>query len=406
MNSGRRKKICSNPFVTRRRTGKPPRKSYTLSKRRKRNFKYNTLSEEHAKLEASLATVNAKRYNDELKRTKADLQRQLDEWQNLEKKEGNEADSQRKQRVTAETELKRLKDQSEKERKEAEKRINKLEQKAEGLEDVIQELKSAMKDRDRESEASEKKLQKQIQKLKDDLEAERARVAASPVRRPSAPITAEVIDEEEPKKQTRGKKRTASVKPASKAASDDEVEPVAGPSKQPSKTGRKRNSKPTQVAEEEPEAELDEPEEEHEPEPEPEPVQKGKKGKEKAPPSKGKPASKAAAKRKAASNNGETPAAEEPTAKKRKGTVTKAPSTAPVSPPPGTSKSQSESPTEQPQPKKKRKLNVFPSKQQGGAFNINLGDPNGLEIPSMLSPIKDSDPVPQRTSMLGRLFGK
>ena len=122
--------------------------------------RYNTLSEEHAKLEASLATVTAKvertklkydgahtkntdleRYNDELKRTNAELQRQLDEWQNLEKKEGNEADIQRKQRVAAETELKRLKDQSEKEKKEAEKRIKKLEEKVEGLDDVIQELK-------------------------------------------------------------------------------------------------------------------------------------------------------------------------------------------------------------------------------------------------------------------------
>ncbi|KAH6913113.1 hypothetical protein BKA70DRAFT_713307 [Coprinopsis sp. MPI-PUGE-AT-0042] len=124
---------------------------------------YDTLREEHATLEASVATMSAKldrlklkydnevtnrtvaeRANDELKRTIADLQRQLDDWQHLEKREGNEAELQRKQRVSTETELKRLKDQYDKEKKATEKDVRKLTSDSEKLQEQVDELKTCV----------------------------------------------------------------------------------------------------------------------------------------------------------------------------------------------------------------------------------------------------------------------
>ena len=122
---------------------------------------YDALREEHATLEAKVATMDAKlerlklkyegevtkkndfeRSNDELKRTITDLTRQLDEWQSLEKKEGNEAELQRKQRVTTETELKRLKDQYDKEKKAYDKQVGKLTAASEKLQEEVEELKA------------------------------------------------------------------------------------------------------------------------------------------------------------------------------------------------------------------------------------------------------------------------
>ena len=50
------------------------------------------------------------RANDDLKRANADLIRQLEKWQNLETKEGEEADSERKKRLALELEVKGLKE--------------------------------------------------------------------------------------------------------------------------------------------------------------------------------------------------------------------------------------------------------------------------------------------------------
>jgi chromosome segregation ATPase len=54
------------------------------------------------------------RLNDELKRTNTDLTRQLEKWQSLETKEGEAADTERKQRIALEMELRELTDSSEK----------------------------------------------------------------------------------------------------------------------------------------------------------------------------------------------------------------------------------------------------------------------------------------------------
>ena len=49
--------------------------------------------------------MDVERLNDELKRTNAELTRQLEKWQSLETKEGEAADTERKQRIALELEL-------------------------------------------------------------------------------------------------------------------------------------------------------------------------------------------------------------------------------------------------------------------------------------------------------------
>jgi hypothetical protein len=57
---------------------------------------------------AQTKTVDLERSNDELKRTNSELTRQLDKWQSLETKEGEAADSERKQRIALEMELREV----------------------------------------------------------------------------------------------------------------------------------------------------------------------------------------------------------------------------------------------------------------------------------------------------------
>ena len=57
---------------------------------------------------AQTKNADLDRSNDDLKRTNAQLQRQIDDWQNLEKREGDEVDNERKQRIALSVELKKL----------------------------------------------------------------------------------------------------------------------------------------------------------------------------------------------------------------------------------------------------------------------------------------------------------
>jgi len=49
--------------------------------------------------------------NDDLKRTNADITRQLEKWQSLDTKEGAEAENERRKRVALEQELRALKEE-------------------------------------------------------------------------------------------------------------------------------------------------------------------------------------------------------------------------------------------------------------------------------------------------------
>ena len=93
----------------------------------------NKLVEGRANLEASSESIKSKlertklqfdgaqtknldleRLNDELKRTNTELTRQLDKWQSLETKEGEAADTERKQRIALELELREVTESFEK----------------------------------------------------------------------------------------------------------------------------------------------------------------------------------------------------------------------------------------------------------------------------------------------------
>ena len=54
---------------------------------------------------AQSKNLDLERSNDELKRTNTELARQLEKWQSLETKEGEAADTERKQRIALEMEL-------------------------------------------------------------------------------------------------------------------------------------------------------------------------------------------------------------------------------------------------------------------------------------------------------------
>lgn len=54
---------------------------------------------------AQTKTMDLERLNDELKRTNTELTRQLEKWQSLETKEGEAADTERKQRIALEIKL-------------------------------------------------------------------------------------------------------------------------------------------------------------------------------------------------------------------------------------------------------------------------------------------------------------
>ena len=96
-------------------------------------MKLNKLVEGRANLEASSESIKSKlertklqldgaqtknvdleRSNDELKRTNSELTRQLEKWQNLETKEGEAADTERKQRIALEMELREVTESFEK----------------------------------------------------------------------------------------------------------------------------------------------------------------------------------------------------------------------------------------------------------------------------------------------------
>ena len=57
---------------------------------------------------AQTKTLDLERLNDELKRTNTELTRQLEKWQSLETKEGEVADTERKQRIALEMELREV----------------------------------------------------------------------------------------------------------------------------------------------------------------------------------------------------------------------------------------------------------------------------------------------------------
>lgn len=118
----------------------------------------NKLVEGRANLEAASESIRSKlertklqldgaqtknseleRLNDELKRTNADLTRQLEKWQSLETKEGEAAETERKQRIALEMELREVKETSEKKAEKAAADLEKAKARVEKVRVTVQE---------------------------------------------------------------------------------------------------------------------------------------------------------------------------------------------------------------------------------------------------------------------------
>jgi septal ring factor EnvC (AmiA/AmiB activator) len=75
---------------------------------------------------AQTTSAELARQNDELKRANGDIKRQLDKWQNLETKGGEEVETLRKQRIDLEVEVRALQLRLEKKESELQKEKNKV----------------------------------------------------------------------------------------------------------------------------------------------------------------------------------------------------------------------------------------------------------------------------------------
>ena len=83
--------------------------------------------------------MDLERSNDELKRTNAELTRQLEKWQSLETKEGEAADTERKQRIALEMELREVTETFEK-------RLAKVTSDAERANARVEKIKGTVRD--------------------------------------------------------------------------------------------------------------------------------------------------------------------------------------------------------------------------------------------------------------------
>lgn len=79
------------------------------------------------------------RLNDDLKRTNTELTRQLGKWQSLETKEGEAAETERKQRIALEMELREIKETSEKKLEQAAADLEKAKARVEKMKTIVQQ---------------------------------------------------------------------------------------------------------------------------------------------------------------------------------------------------------------------------------------------------------------------------
>ncbi|PPQ82626.1 hypothetical protein CVT26_001437 [Gymnopilus dilepis] len=428
----------------------------SLRENEKKEEKYNKLVAERSNMEAKNGTLESQltrvqlqlegshtkmkeleRTNDDLRRTIADQTRQIERWQNLETKGGEEAEKHHKEKVELEFRVRELEEALEEQRKETEAEKRRTQK----VKDVMENWQVEAKQKDKELKDANKqlaKLQKSLDKLKDDLEVERARVRPPSPQKPRAPSPPSppsnnddgIEEGEEPEPPPRRERKT-SAKPEApiitiKSPVLNGLNGSATTSKRAQiarKTtgGRpprpKRPPTPIDVdAEESSEAE----EEDEPPAPAPTKKQKGKaKATDTEVEQEPEDPPKRTRKRKATTDNeqsgeDEVQIVEKPKSR-RKGsrapsevpeskagkTRTKPPSRAaskqPSVKPPSRDKARDEEEEGQgpAPPKKKKKLNV----PAPFAFDslAGFGDTNALNIPSVLSPVKDDEHVPQRS---------
>ncbi|KAH0585142.1 hypothetical protein H2248_008401 [Termitomyces sp. 'cryptogamus'] len=380
------------------------------------------------------------RHNDELTRSKADLGRQLEKWQNLENKNEAEVEAERQKRVKLDIQVQELETQLEMSAEEHEKQLRKEKRKVEKLKEAYEELQVAAEKHDEEMEAESAKLakaQRKISRLQAALEAERTRTRS--------PSPSNSIDENDaqpplsPEPPIKPKPRRTQNKPPSKLQVRETANAEAGPSGtnngETEGPTRKKKRKAAESDVEEVSKPKSKPSRREERGEEIEEVfqkQKSKgKGKAKAaevtddiveiaPPSKTPPKTRRTTKRKAeddeksqlndgvepaktkaslpSDSRGETEAAmntqRKPLSRMRSASVR-----------PSRDEETSDAEKE-PAKKKRRKINIFSSSAVPFTFEAIGGTSSGLNIPTVLSPVKESDNVPSRStsgSMVGTI---
>ncbi|KAJ7274431.1 hypothetical protein B0H12DRAFT_1088706 [Mycena haematopus] len=402
-------------------------------------------------------TSNAEleRKNEELKRANVDIKRQLDKWQNLETKGGEEVETLRKQRIDLEVEVKALEARLEKKETELQKdkaKIVKYKKNVDEFEAYITEQREELRD----VQSQLVKAKKQVDQLQLELDAERVARPISPLKRRQASVTG---SEDEVANDIADVQPSSPVKPASKkprskvgAAPPSKIsgkkvvsEMVAGPSNTPdSDVEEVPNPKPrtrgkaSEVTKAKPRSTTDR--ERSEDEDEPRLVAKNKgKGKaievvdsdsdvaqEESP----RPKTATRGKRKrddaagGASNKRRAPSevpeiVERPKPRPR-GKVVSGGRSGSVQPR-GTTVISDEESDEPAKKKKKRTIGLFPPNSQPTSFNflpvvrapdvldsghilifIRKGGAGGIDIPTVLSPVRESDVVPSRSMALSR----
>ncbi|KAJ7284986.1 hypothetical protein C8J57DRAFT_1462058 [Mycena rebaudengoi] len=387
--------------------------------------------------------VELKRQNDELQRTADDVKRQLQQWQNLETKGGEEAEALRKKRISLEIEVKALEGRLEKKEGELQKEKAKT-VKFKANVDEFEEHAEYQRQQAEEATAQLAKANRQIERLRKDLDAERAARPISPrkTRKTSPTISEDEVAQdftEVPPPSSPPAKAASSKKPSSKInarasaksgrnkpaaemvagpsnASDSEIEEVPDP--------RKRARAKAKA----PEGDIDGLEKSRAP---PRSKTVGTENSESEDSAKG-PKKKGKAKAKAVEEDSDAdpvqpePARPKPAPRgKRKkdehaSTVNRAHSpelgdqgnsTKPRSKPGASSRAGSVQPRgiavvsddeadEPARKKKKRAIGIFPSNSQPTSFNF-LATGNtagGINIPTILSPVRESDNVPSRST--------
>ncbi|KAJ7475850.1 hypothetical protein FB451DRAFT_1173829 [Mycena latifolia] len=192
---------------------------------------------------AQTTSAELERKNDELKRANIDIKRQLDRWQNLETKGGEEVETLRKQRIDLEVNVKALEGRLEKKEAELQKEKTKVARHKTNVgefETYIKEQRQEAKD----VESQLAKAKKQIEQLQVELDAERAARPTSPLKRNPSPTVsedevadgfAEALPPSSPARPPSRKPRSkgGAIAPSKSGRNKPVAEPVAGPSNAP-----------------------------------------------------------------------------------------------------------------------------------------------------------------------------
>ncbi|KAJ7650275.1 hypothetical protein FB45DRAFT_887458 [Roridomyces roridus] len=377
--------------------------------------------------------TDLQRLNDELKLTNTDLKRQMDRWQNLETKGGEEVETLRKRRLELEVQVKSLDERLDK--KDAE--LKKVKEKMAALKEDYEQRVQAQEEEAQQARTEISKAHKLIERLRCDIDAQKKK---TPQRKPDSPS----ISEDEVANDFAEDPTPSSPPAKASKIRSKKSQPVAGPStlsddpdieEIPNPKGRTRTRTKAEAAEGGPkkaktkakraaqQSDDDDGESEDESRATKGSREKGK-GKSRAveeivdseeeeeEEEEEEVKTAARAKRKRAEEGGRSrkplnEAAEpRPTkttaAKSRKAATARGGSVQPR----GTAIVEDDGSGGEEEPvakKKKRAIGLFPSSSQPASFNfLPAGEGGGLDIPSVLSPVKDSDVVPSRAAPISR----